>query len=155
VALLAAGSLGLGNLVGTVRDVTAAGFVALVLCGRNEALRRRVAARPGTVALGWRTDVHSLLQVADVLVQNAGGLSCTEALVAGLPTVTYRPIPGHGRANAQVMHDAGLAPWARTPAELAVLLHAQLAQDRTPPTVGDPATVVLAAVRRSAVEAAA
>jgi UDP-N-acetylglucosamine:LPS N-acetylglucosamine transferase len=155
VALLAAGSLGLGDLVGTVRDVTATGFSALVLCGRNDGLRRRVAAQPGAVALGWRPDVHELMQVADVLIQNAGGLSCTEALVAGLPTVTYRAIPGHGRANARVLHDAGLAPWAHTPAELTALLHSRLGQDRTPPTLGDPATLVLAALGRPAVGVAA
>jgi UDP-N-acetylglucosamine:LPS N-acetylglucosamine transferase len=155
VALLVAGSLGLGDQVGTVRDVTAAGFVALVLCGRNDALRRRVAAQPGAVALGWRTDVDALMKVADVLVHNAGGLSCTEALVAGLPTVTYRPIPGHGRANARVLHDAGLAPWAHTPAELAVLLNSRLGRDRTPPAVGNPATIVLTALGQPVVEAAA
>ena len=36
----------------------------------------------------------------------------------GCPAVTYRPIPGHGRANAAVLDDAGLAPWARTREEL-------------------------------------
>jgi UDP-N-acetylglucosamine:LPS N-acetylglucosamine transferase len=155
VALLVAGSLGLGDVVGTVRDVTAAGFAALVLCARNDALRRRVAAEPGAVALGWRTDVDALMQVADVLVHNAGGLSCTEALVAGLPAVTYRPIPGHGRANARVLHDSGMAPWARTPAELAVLLHSLLGRDRTPPALGDPVTLVLAALGQPVVTAAA
>jgi processive 1,2-diacylglycerol beta-glucosyltransferase len=146
VALLVAGSLGLGDIGSAARDVVAAGFTPLVLCGRNGSLRRRLQAVPGVVALGWRTDVHRLMQIADVLVQNAGGLSCTEALVAGLPTVTYRVIPGHGRANAAVLHDSGLAPWARTPAELAIALHAQLGRDRTAPALGDPADWVLAAV---------
>jgi UDP-N-acetylglucosamine:LPS N-acetylglucosamine transferase len=146
VALLVAGSLGLGDVGTAASDVVAAGFTALVLCGRNEALRRELAATPGVVALGWRTDVHRLMQVADVLVQNAGGLACTEAMVAGLPTVTYRPIPGHGRHNAAVLHDAGLVPWARTPADLARALHAQLGRDRTPPYLGDPTEHVLAAV---------
>jgi UDP-N-acetylglucosamine:LPS N-acetylglucosamine transferase len=98
------------------------------------------------VTLGWRSDVHRLMQLADVLVQNAGGLSCTEAMVAGLPSVTYRAIPGHGRANAAVLHDAGLAPWARDRGELAVALHAQLGRDRTPPAVPDPTGQVLAAL---------
>jgi UDP-N-acetylglucosamine:LPS N-acetylglucosamine transferase len=153
VALLVAGSLGLGDLLPTVRDVAAAGLTPLVLCGRNDALRRRVAGS-GAVALGWRTDVAELMQVADVLVHNAGGLSCTEAWVAGLPTVTYRPIPGHGRANARVLQEAGMAPWARTPAELAHALHVELGRDRTPPAFGDPARVVLAALRQAAVRAA-
>ena len=72
------------------------------------------------MALGWRDDVPDLMAAADVLVHNAGGLSCTEALVAGLPVVTYRPIPGHGRANAAVLARPGsqrgraaLSSWPR------------------------------------------
>jgi len=146
VALMVAGSLGLGDVLTSVRDVGAAGVVPLVLCGRNEGLRRRVTAEPGAVALGWRSDVHELMQVADVLVQNAGGLSFTEALVAGLPAVTYREIPGHGRANARVLDRSGLAPWAHSPAELTGLLHHQLSRGRTLAPVADPTQTVLAAL---------
>jgi UDP-N-acetylglucosamine:LPS N-acetylglucosamine transferase len=142
LALLVGGSLGLGDVRTTVDDVVAAGFTAVVLCGRNEALLRSLSG-PGVVALGWRNDVHRLMQAADVLVQNAGGLSFTESLVAGLPAVTYRPIPGHGRANATVMHEAGLAPWARDRAELAWHLHAQAARSRTDSRFADPADIVL------------
>lgn len=144
VALLVAGSLGLGDVTTAADDVQAAGFTPLVLCGRNDSLRHRLAARPGVVALGWRTDVHRLMQVADVLVHNAGGLSCTEAMVAGLPTVTYRPIPGHGRANAAVLHASGLGPWAGNAAELRSALHGGLGRDRRPPRCPDPADVVRA-----------
>jgi processive 1,2-diacylglycerol beta-glucosyltransferase len=142
LALLVAGSLGLGDLGATVEDVVAAGFTAVALCGRNEGLRETLAG-PGVVALGWRDDVHRLLQATDVLVQNAGGLSFTEALVAGLPVVTYRPIPGHGRANARVLDEAGLAPWARDRADLARHLHAQAALGRTRHRFPDPAELIL------------
>jgi UDP-N-acetylglucosamine:LPS N-acetylglucosamine transferase len=142
LALLVAGSLGLGDLGATVDDVVAAGFTAVVLCGRNDRLRRSLAG-PGVVALGWRDDVHRLVQAADVLVQNAGGLSFTEALVAGLPAVTYRPIPGHGRANARVLDEAGLAPWAHDRADLARHLRAQAARGRTQHRFADPAELIL------------
>ena len=159
VALLVAGSLGLGDVLDTAREVAASGVTPLVLCGRNEALRRRVDREPGTRALGWRTDVHELMQVADVLVQNAGGLSFTEAMVAGLPTVTYRPIPGHGRANAAVLDAAGLAPWAHTQGELAALLHSAVGRPRTAQRFADPTDAVLACVpagtRRGTSETAA
>jgi UDP-N-acetylglucosamine:LPS N-acetylglucosamine transferase len=122
----------------------------VVLCARNEVLRRRIERMPGVVALGWRADVHELLQVADVLVQNAGGLSLTEALVAGLPAVSYRPIPGHGRANAAVLNAAGLVPWAHTPEQLGELVHAAVGRDRTPPQFPDPAELVLSMARTSA-----
>jgi len=154
LALLVGGSLGLGDVRTTVDDVVAAGFTAVVLCGRNDALRRRLTG-PGVVALGWRDDVHRLLQAADVLVQNAGGLSFTESLVAGLPAVTYRPIPGHGRANAKVLDDAGLAPWARDPADLARQLHAQLARGRSRQDFPDPADLVLGRPARIPAEVAA
>ena len=149
VALLVAGSLGLGDVVPTVRDVAAAGLAPVVLCGRNERLRRRVDAVEAATGLGWRDDVHELMQVADVMVQNAGGLSATEAMVAGLPTVTYRSIPGHGRANAAVMHEAGLAPWARDAADLARLLREQVARGRSVAAHLDPADAVLAVAGRT------
>jgi processive 1,2-diacylglycerol beta-glucosyltransferase len=150
LALLACGSLGLGDVHRTVDDVVSAGLTAVVLCGRNDTLRRRLTG-PGVVALGWRDDVHRLVQAADVLVQNAGGMSFTEALVAGLPAVSYRPIPGHGRANAAVLHDAGLAPWARDRAELARHLHAQAARGRIERVFDDPADLLLG--RRAGVSA--
>lgn len=149
VALLGGGSLALGAVAPTARLITGSGATALVLCARNEPLRRRLEGMSGVLALGWRTDVHELMHVADVLVQNAGGLSLTEALVAGLPAVTYRPIPGHGRANAAVLDASGLVPWARTDAQLVELVHAAVGQDRTPRTFPDPAALVLSLAQAS------
>jgi UDP-N-acetylglucosamine:LPS N-acetylglucosamine transferase len=150
VALLGGGSLALGAVAPTARRIAESGATPLVLCARNEPLRRRLERVPGVLALGWRTDVHELLHVADVLVQNAGGLSLTEALVAGLPAVTYRPIPGHGRANAAVLDASGLVPWARTPEQLVELVHAEVGRDRTPRKFPDPAALVLSIAQASA-----
>jgi len=155
VALVATGSLGMGAVVPTAHDVVAAGWTPLVLCGRNDALRREVAAVPGAVALGWRSDVHALMQVADVLVHNAGGLAVTEALVAGLPAVTYRSIPGHGRANAAVLAERAGVPWPTTPVELASALDAQLARGRSRRAWPDAAAAVLAHVLASRLRAPA
>lgn len=143
VALLATGSLGMGAVVPSARDVVAAGWTPLVLCGRNDALRRRAAAVPGAVALGWRSDVHRLMQLADVLVHNAGGLAVTEALVAGLPALTYRSIPGHGRANATVLAQRAGVPWPLTPRELAGALREQLVRPRPQQTWPCAAQAVL------------
>ena len=67
-------------------------------------------------------------------VLTAGSL--TEALTAGLPAVTYRPIPGHGIANSQILADAGLAPWPRDEAELVDAIRKQAVHR------GDPSHVV-------------
>jgi processive 1,2-diacylglycerol beta-glucosyltransferase len=138
VVLLATGSLGMGDVPNVVRSITSSGVgEVVVLCGRNDRLRKQLSAQPGVAALGWRDDVPELMAAADVLIHNAGGLSLTEALTAGLPAVTYRPIPGHGSANSQVLADAGLAPWPKDDAELVEAIRKQ-AVDR-----GDPRHVVL------------
>lgn len=138
VILLATGSLGMGDVPNVVRSLSSAGVgEVVVLCGRNERLRKQLSAEPGVHALGWRDDVPELMAAADVLIHNAGGLSLTEALTAGLPAVTYRPIPGHGIANSQILADAGLAPWPRDDAELVDAIHKQAVHR------GDPSHVVI------------
>lgn len=146
VALVVTGSLGLGDVRPTVSLVLAAGLVPVVLCGNNVSLRRRVARVPGAIALGWRSDVDELMHLADVLVHNAGGLTFTEALVAGLPAVTYRCLPGHGRANAAALESAGLAPWARTPEEFLVALRQQAGRGKVDSLGGDPAAAILSLI---------
>jgi UDP-N-acetylglucosamine:LPS N-acetylglucosamine transferase len=70
-------------------------------------------------------------------------------MVAGLPAVTYQPIPGHGRANAAVLDAAGLAPWARTAEQLAELVHAAARPDGQP-RFPDPSALVLSVAQTSA-----
>ncbi len=138
VVLLATGSLGMGDVPNVVRSITSSDIgEVVVLCGRNDHLRKQLSAQPGVVALGWRDDVPELMAAADVLVHNAGGLSLTEALTAGLPAVTYRPIPGHGLANSEVLAEARLAPWPKNDSELVEAIRKQ-AVDR-----GDPSCVVI------------
>jgi len=134
VVLLVSGSLGMGDVEHTVDALRRHPRAwTVVACGRNARLRSRLGGRERVVTLGWRDDVPELMAAADLLVHNAGGLSCTEALVAGLPAVTYRPIPGHGRANAAVLDEAGLAPWLRTPDELVAAVDRPRSRRRRPP----------------------
>lgn len=109
VALVVAGSLGMGPAERAVTEIAAQqGWVPVVVCGRNAELRRRVEQLGAGVVLGWVDDMAGLMGTADVLVENAGGLSSKEALCAGLPVVTFCPIPGHGRDDAQALERLGL-----------------------------------------------
>jgi UDP-N-acetylglucosamine:LPS N-acetylglucosamine transferase len=155
LALVVAGSLALGRVRETVEALVETELVVpVVLCGRNQRLLHQLRSRPGVVALGWRNDVHELMNLCDVLVHNAGGMSFSESLVAGLPAVTFACITGHGRANGDVLAHYGIAPTAETVDELREALRRQLDPDacerlraRLPHTGADAASVVLGDIR--------
>lgn len=118
LALVAAGSWGVGRVEATAADIMATGAATpVVVCGRNDRLRDRLS-RAGVPALGWVTDMPRLMQAVDVLVENAGGLMALEGMATGLPVATYRPIPGHGHVSAATLEQAGVSTWIRTRAEL-------------------------------------
>ena len=123
LAVVVAGSWGVGDIDATVRDVAAgSALTPVVVCGRNEVLRRRLTGAGRAVVLGWVDDMPSLLRAADVVVHNAGGLSSLEALASGVPVISYRCLPGHGVANAAALLAAGLSAWPRSPGELVATL---------------------------------
>lgn len=107
--LISAGSWGVGEAASTASLLAKLdGVRPVVLCGHNEQLRRRVAGLPGCRALGWREDLPDLFAASAVLVDQSGGSICAEAFGAGLPVVTHRPLPGHGRLGVRALAEAGL-----------------------------------------------
>lgn len=117
--LLAAGAWGVGGrLLDTARELTDAGALPVLLCGRDERLRRRAEQVPGVVPLGWVTDMPALFARADALVDNAAGQTAVQALAAGVPVIGYRPLPGHGAAGVRAMAAAGASELAAGPAQL-------------------------------------
>ncbi|MER5457485.1 UDP-N-acetylglucosamine--LPS N-acetylglucosamine transferase [Micromonospora sp. NPDC002389] len=153
LALIVAGSWGVGGVTRTAAEVLATGCVTpVVVCGRNDNLRRRLLGFPGHV-MGWVDDMPTLVRAVDVMVENAGGLTCQQSLVAGLPTITYRPIPGHGRANAEVLAGAGLTTYIRDAAHLRWALTASADPHTMAPALTpavDMATMVSEVARQTA-----
>jgi UDP-N-acetylglucosamine:LPS N-acetylglucosamine transferase len=119
LALVLSGSWGVGQVERIAADIAASGVAEpVVVCGRNDALRAKLAqARVGQV-FGWVKEMPELMRACDVVVQNAGGLTTYEAMASGLPVLTYRCLPGHGRANAGVLDAVGAVPWVRDQADL-------------------------------------
>jgi UDP-N-acetylglucosamine:LPS N-acetylglucosamine transferase len=135
VALVSAGAWGMGGMGGTggtggtgglvraVRAITSPRRTTLVLCGRNERLRDALAELgAGVVALGWRDDLPRLMRACDVLVENAAGQTAMEAFAVGLPVLSYRPLPGHGKAGVLRMAELGLSSFAADDAQLPSLI---------------------------------
>lgn len=122
--LIVAGSWGVGGIAATMSVVSSRGFVPVVVCGRDDRLRSEIERRAGalggpTVVMGWTPDMPELMSACDALVENAGGLTAFEAMRAGLPVVSFDPIPGHGRENAAAMSGAGVSTWATDGKDLA------------------------------------
>ncbi|MGQ0773995.1 MAG: wax ester/triacylglycerol synthase domain-containing protein [Pseudonocardiales bacterium] len=128
IVLVSCGSLGFGSM----RRAVDAGLAAdpeiclVVACGHNEKLRRRLVARGAPpqrlVVLGWTADMATLTAAADVVVNNAGGATALEAVACGRMVLMFEPIAGHGRANAELMAQAGLATLCERPADLTATL---------------------------------
>jgi UDP-N-acetylglucosamine:LPS N-acetylglucosamine transferase len=122
--LVCTGSLGFGRVGRAVTALLEAGpgIGVVAVCGRNERLRRELAARGEPASrlrvLGWTDDMPGWMAAADVVVGNAGGATGLEAVASGRPLIMFEPIAGHGRANATLMAEAGLAVLAWSPAEL-------------------------------------
>ncbi len=110
LVLVVAGSWGVGDqLVDTVEALVRSGrFRVVTVCGSDRRLQRELERRQSDVVLGWTERMPELMAAADVVVENAGGLTSLEAFATGVPIVTFRPIPGHGRDNTAAMVSAGV-----------------------------------------------
>ncbi len=145
VALVVAGSWGVGAVAQSAADLADAGYTPVTVCGTNTALARELTARGLGVALGWVDDLAPLIRASDVVVQNAGGLSSLEALACGAPVLSYRCLAGHGQTNAAALELAGWASWPRDPAALRDALAAVRTIRRLPaqPVAADAVEQVL------------
>ena len=88
------------------------------MCGRDDNLRAELENGGYGTVIGWTDEMPALMTAADALVENAGGLTCMEAFAVGLPVITFKPIAGHGKDNAEMMARAGVNCYARDEDEL-------------------------------------
>ncbi|MBP5661796.1 MAG: hypothetical protein J6X30_01405 [Clostridia bacterium] len=136
VFLLMAGGIGNDRLLQLCRDFVSSsrqGELALVMIGRNEAMRKRLRAACGDTPLlrtvSFTDRIADYMHACDVLISKAGGLSSTEAAVAGASLVHYGSIPGCETKNAAFFASHGLSFAARSRAQ-ALEMARTLAYDR-------------------------
>ncbi len=133
VALLMGGGLGIAPLERMLAALSSvrAPLAAVVVAGRNSRIERRLMRAAEAVAYPVRAlrfvdNVYDYMHAADVLVTKPGGLSTAEALVAQIPMVLCKPLPGQEERNARVLVDAGAALRARRIDELPQAIDAVL-----------------------------
>lgn len=158
VAALTGGSKGLAALdraaAALLREAPR-GF-ALVLCGRNDALRRAVSAHGASGrlrAFGPQPPafVAAVLAAADIHVGKPGGMTAAESLALGAPMVLTEPLPGQEEDNARFLLRVGAAVMGGGP-ESAARRAARLLED--PPALAILRAAALRAGRPAAAAAA-
>ncbi len=123
--LVVAGSWGVGRVTETVEAIRRCGeeYHPITVCGGDERLRSSLVERGGKgTVFGWTDAMPQLMAASDATVENAGGLTAMEAFAAGLPVISFQPIPGHGKDNASCMSNAGVNRYALNDEELAAAL---------------------------------
>ncbi|OPX86221.1 MAG: Processive diacylglycerol beta-glucosyltransferase [Pelotomaculum sp. PtaB.Bin104] len=132
--LITGGGLGMGGLEEAVLALggPAANCQLMVVTGTNTLLKDRLeknlqAFSSRVKVFGYVDNIHELMAAADLMVGKAGGLSCAEAMAAGLPVFVLDPLPGQEERNAEflVSMEAGVRVKEQ---ELADQVRAYLAQ---------------------------
>lgn len=114
VLLVLSGGFGMGPVAEILEqlDTVTLPFQTVVVTGRNEELRRELAAtdrRHPTHVLGFASNMHELMAIADLIITKPGGLTSSEALALGKPLFILNPIPGQEAANSDFLLERGAA----------------------------------------------
>ena len=114
--MVTGGGEGAGPLEPAVRTIVRALPEAqmVVICGRNELLRRRLSAAglPGRV-LGFVEDMSHWMQACDVVVAKAGAVTVAESVAARRPILIMCALPGQEQGNLRFVLESGIG--AHTP----------------------------------------
>lgn len=63
---------------------------------------------PNIRIYGYTKEVSCLMDASDLLVTKPGGMTCTEAMMKGIPMLFYTPIPGQEEENCEYFSAHGL-----------------------------------------------
>ena len=162
LVLVSGGGWGVGDIGGAVDAALRLAEVSQVvcLCGRNDSLRARLEERFRTAARvrveGFTDRMPEWMAAADVLIHSTGGLTVLEALMRGLPAISYGWGRGHVRVNNAAYRRFGLAQVVSTRDELRAAIRQALDRGRTSvdgfQSLPSAASVVLAAAARATSE---
>lgn len=121
--LVMAGGEGTSVLLPAVRALGFSGLPIqlIIVCGRNETLKRRVRAIGIPVehhVFGFTDRVPELMAAADIVVTKGGPQTLAEAFAVGRPVIVVQTLPGQEEGNDAYVeaHNAGIS--APTPDRL-------------------------------------
>lgn len=122
--LLVGGGEGMGPLYEIARaiDGTKLDAQLVVVAGRNQALRRRLAATAWQMpvhAQGFVTNIPDWMYASDVIITKAGPGTISEAMACGLPILLSGFLPGQETGNVTFVEQSGIGILRQNPADIA------------------------------------
>jgi processive 1,2-diacylglycerol beta-glucosyltransferase len=138
IVLVSGGGWGVGDVAGAVQTALAVDRVTRVvcLCGHNDALHGRIAARfgdePRVRVESFTNRMPEFMAAADVLVHSTCGLTVLEATMRGCAAVSFGWGRGHIRRNDAALRRFGLAAVVGSRNELGEALERALDRVRRP-----------------------
>jgi len=121
--LVMGGAAGVGHLASQVHALNedSNAWQLVVVCGRNERLRRRILELERltpTLVLGFVDYMPELMRACDIVVTKAGPGAIAEALATGLPLVITGYLPGQETPNVDFVVESGIGAFAPKEADL-------------------------------------
>ena len=115
--LVMGGAAGVGSLSAQVRElaVDPHPWQLVVVCGRNEKLRRRLLETEVStpmLVLGFVDYMPELMRACDLVVTKAGPGAIAEALATGLPLVITGFLPGQESSNVDFVVESRIGAFA-------------------------------------------
>jgi 1,2-diacylglycerol 3-beta-galactosyltransferase len=122
--LVSGGGEGSGKLLTQVRALArrdVGDWQLIVVCGRNEKLRRRLSRvnfHSRALILGFVDNMPELMRAADLVVSKAGPGAIGEALATEVPILLTSYLPGQETPNVTFVTESGLGRYTPKPDEL-------------------------------------
>ena len=121
--LVIGGAAGVGHLAAQVRILAEDShpWQLIVVCGRNEKLRRRLleqAAATPMLVLGFVDYMPELMRACDLVVTKAGPGAIAEALATGVPLVITGFLPGQESPNVDFVVESRIGFFAPKESDL-------------------------------------
>lgn len=114
--MMMGGGLGIGGIQDLAHELLRwKETVQLIICtGNNTELKRMLFSNrhfhhPHIHILGFVDHIGEWMEVADLLITKAGGVTCFEAITKGTPLYIYQPIPGQEERNCAFLENNQLA----------------------------------------------
>ena len=114
--LIMGGSQGLGAVEECVKSLLADkdhNYQLLVVTGSNKKLynrlNRKAKKNRSLKVFPYVENIDELMEISDLIISKAGGMTTAEASVKGSPMMIFKPIPGHERMNTDYLVGEGAA----------------------------------------------